>query len=120
VQISISARHGSLEPEQQAYLREKAEKLQKYFARIMAIEVQADHRKNGWQVEVQVSAEHKHDFVAHEEATTPEAAMDLCVHKVEQQLRKYKDKVQDHRDAVPHGGTSPTRPDLPGSDPDLI
>jgi putative sigma-54 modulation protein len=114
VQISISARHGSLDPEQQAYLREKAEKLQKYFARIMSIEVEAEQRKNGWQVEVQVSAEHKHDFVAREEAVSPEAAMDHCVHKVEQQLRKYKEKVQDHRDAMPHGGTSPTRPVLPG------
>jgi putative sigma-54 modulation protein len=113
VVISISTRHGSLEPEQQAYLNEKAEKLRKYFARLMSIEVQADHNKNGWLVEVLVSAEHKHDFVAREEGPSPEAAMDQCIHKVEQQLRRYKERVQEHRDAVPQGGTSPTRPDLP-------
>lgn len=113
MQIAISTRHGRLEPSQQTYLREKGEKLQKYFARLMAIEVEADQRKNGWQIAVFVSAEHKHDFVAREEAATPEAAMDQCVHKVEQQLRRYKERVQEHRDAVPHGGTSPERPDLP-------
>lgn len=113
MQIAISTRHGQLEPSQQAHLREKGEKLQKYFTRLMAIQIEADQRKNGWQVEVFVSAEHKHDFVAREEAATPEAAMDQCVHKVEQQLRRYKERVQDHRDAVPHGGTSHTRPDLP-------
>ena len=113
MQIAISTRHGQLDPSQQAYLREKGEKLQKYFARLMAIEIEADRRKNGWQLEVFVSAEHKHDFVAREEAATPEAAMDQCVHKVEQQLRRYKERVQEHRDAVPHGGTSHARPDLP-------
>jgi putative sigma-54 modulation protein len=113
VQIAITARHGSLNSDQQGHLQAKAEKLQKYFGRLMSIEVEADHNKNGWLVEVFVSAEHKHDFVAREEAPTPEAAMDLCIHKVEQQLRRYKEKVQDHRDAVPHGGTSPSRPDLP-------
>ena len=113
MQIAISTRHGNLDAEQQAYLQEKAEKLRKYFGRLMAIEVEADHHKNGWLIEVFVSAEHKHDFVAREEAPTPQAAMDLCLHKVEQQLRRYKEKVQDHRDAVPHGGTSVTRPDLP-------
>ena len=111
--IEITTRHGSLTADEHAYLHEKAQKLLKYFGRLMAIEVEVDHRKHDWLVEVFVSAEHKHDFVAREQASTPEAAMDRCVHKVEQQLRKYKERVQEHRDAVPHGGTSPTSPDLP-------
>jgi putative sigma-54 modulation protein len=113
VHIEISTRHASLSPTQHDYLHDKAEKLLKYFDRLMAIEVEVDHRKHDWLVEIFVSAEHKHDFVAREEAATPEVAMDLCIHKVEQQLRRYKEKVQEHRDAIPHGGTSPTRPDLP-------
>ena len=113
MQIAITARHGSLNPDQHAYLHAKAEKLRKYFGRLMSIEVEADHNKNGWLVEVFVSAEHRHDFVARESAATPEAAMDQCVHKVEEQLRRYKERVQDHRDVLPHGGTSPMRPDLP-------
>lgn len=113
MQIAITARHGSLNSDQHDYLRAKAEKLQKYFGRLMSIEVAADHQKNGWLVEVLVSAEHKHDFVAREEAPGLEAATDACVHKVEQQLRRYKEKVQDHHGAMPQGGTSPLHPDLP-------
>lgn len=97
MQIEISTRHGALGADQQAYLQEKAEKLVKYFGRLMAIEVAVDHVKHAWAVEIRVSAEHKHDFFASEEAPTPEAAMDQCVHKIEQQLRKYKERVQNHK-----------------------
>ncbi len=113
MQIAITARHGSLEPEEQAYLQQKAEKLQKYFGRLMQIEVEADHHKNSWLVEVFVSAEHKHDFVAREESVTPQAAMDLCVHKVEQQLRRYKEKVSEHRDATSMGTVAAEPPEPP-------
>jgi putative sigma-54 modulation protein len=107
VQIKISARHGALQPEEQAHLEDKAQKLLKYFGRLMAIEVEAEHRKNDWLVEIFVSAEHKHDFIAREEASSPEAAMDACVHKIEHQLRRYKEKIQNHKGSVPQGGTSP-------------
>jgi len=106
VQIEISTRHGGLGAEQQRYLHDKAEKLLKYFARLMAIEVAVDHVKHAWNVEILVSAEHKHDFVAHESGPTPEAAMDLCIHKIEQQLRRYKEKVQRHKGDITHGDPS--------------
>lgn len=113
MQIEITTRHGSLEPDQQNYLHDKAEKLLKYFGRLMAIEVEVDHRKNDCQVEIQVSAEHKHDFVARESASTPEAAMDQCVHKIEHQLRRYKEKIQHHKGDIPQGGTGPGSEFLP-------
>ena len=118
MQIEISTRHGSLGAEQHSYLHEKAEKLLKYFGRLMSIRVAVDHLKHAWGVEIIVSAEHKHDFVAHEEGPTPEAAMDACVHKIEQQLRRYKEKVQNHKGDVSHGDVAPEEtsllaPDLP-------
>lgn len=117
MQIAISTRHGSLTSNQQQHLEEKAQKLLKIFGRLMSIELAVEQRKNDWQVEILASAEHKHDFVALEHAPTPEAAMDLCIHKIENQLRRYKEKVQGHRDAIPHGGTSTNRPDLPEPPP---
>ena len=107
MQIEISTRHGGLDAEQQRYLHEKAEKLQKYFARLMAIEVAIDHVKHAWDVEILVSAEHKHDFVAREQGPTPQTAMDACVHKIEQQLRRYKEKVQDHKGDPSLGSVAP-------------
>jgi putative sigma-54 modulation protein len=106
VQIEISIRHGVLDAAQHRYLHEKAEKLLKYFSRLMAIEVAVDHVKHAWEIEILVSAEHKHDFVARELGATPEAAMDACVHKIEQQLRKYKERVQHHKGEATVGGSS--------------
>ena len=111
--IEISTRHGNLGPDQQAYLHEKAERLLKYFDRLMAIQVEVDHRKHNWLVEIQVSAEHKHDFVAREEGATPEAAMDQCVHKVEHQIRRYKERIQHHKGDIPQRGTSPLSAGVP-------
>jgi len=104
VQIEISTRHGDLTPDQQKHLHDKAEKLLKYFGRLMAIEVAVDHGKQAWDVEILVSAEHKHDFVAKETGPTPESAMDQCVHKIENQLRRYKEKVQHHKGDVSQAG----------------
>jgi putative sigma-54 modulation protein len=113
VQIEISTRHGGLGAEQHDYLHEKAEKLLKYFGRLMSIQVEVDHLKHAWLVEIFVSAEHKHDFVAREEGPTPEAAMDQCVHKIEHQLRRYKERVQHHKGDIAQGGISPLAPELP-------
>ena len=79
MQIEISSRHGSLEPAQTQHLHDKAEKLLRFFDRLMAIEVAVDHGKHGkpfWFVEMRVSAEHKHDFFASEEGATPELVTD--------------------------------------------
>src|SRR4029077_7536542 len=105
--MEISKRYGVVEADQHRYLHDKAEKLQKYFGRLMSIEVAVDHAKHGGEIEILVSAEHKHDFVAKETGSTPEAAMDLCVHKIEHQLRRYKEKVQHHKAHPTHGGPFP-------------
>jgi putative sigma-54 modulation protein len=97
VQIKISARHGHLNDESQAFIREKAEKLLHIFSRLTQIEVTVDLQNELKQVEFLVSAEHKHDFVATEKNADLLAAVDLVVHKLEMQLRKYKEKIQDHR-----------------------
>lgn len=109
--IEISTRHCELSGEQQTYLHDKAEKLLKYFGRLMAIEVAVDHGKHAWEIEILVSAEHKHDFVAREAAATPEMTMDLCVHKIEQQLRRYKEKVQHHKGDATHDGPARRSPE---------
>jgi putative sigma-54 modulation protein len=99
VQINISVRHGQLSDATRSKITAKAEKLARLFERLSAIEVTVDleHEQNP-AVDVRVSAEHKHDFVATGQSTSLMAALDGVIHKLEQQLRKYKEKVQDrHR-----------------------
>jgi putative sigma-54 modulation protein len=97
VQIKISARHGHLSDATQQFIREKAQKLLHFFERIMSIEVTVDLKNDIKLVEFLVSAEHKHDFVARESNGDVLAAVDLAVDKLEGQLRRYKEKVQDRR-----------------------
>ena len=100
MQISISARHGHLSEATQARIDTRLEKLPKYFERRTAVELTVDlEHKDAPSVDLRVSAEHKHDFVATEQAAELMTALDAAVHKVEQQLRKYKEKVQDHHNS---------------------
>jgi putative sigma-54 modulation protein len=110
VQVKLSVRHGHLNDETQRTIREKASKLLHYFERLTLIEVTVDlGQKETKQVEFVVQAEHKHDFVARE--THPEvlAAVDLALAKVEGQLRRYKEKIQDHRRDPSAGGLAGAR-----------
>ena len=96
MQISITARHGHLSEASQEKIKAKVEKLVKYFERIMAIEVVIDLQdETNPGVEIMVSAEHKHDFVAADRSPSLQNSLDATVHKLEQQLRKYKEKVQE-------------------------
>ena len=98
MQVKISARHGHLSDAVQQFIREKAEKLLRYFERLTFVEVTVDLKnKELVIVEFVVSAEHKHDFVASESHGDILAAVDLVIAKLEAQLRRYKEKVQDRR-----------------------
>ena len=95
MQVSIAVRHGHLSEAAQEKLKEKVGKIGRYFDRLMAIEVVVDLKdEHVPEVEIMVSAEHKHDFVAHDKGDKLFSAVDSAVQKIEQQLRKYKEKVQ--------------------------
>ncbi len=98
MQVSVSARHGSLQPGDQQLIVEKAEKLRRLYDRINAIEVTVDlkHLDNP-SVEIQVSAEHADDCVATADAGSVIAALDAAIPKVEQQLRRLKEKKTGRR-----------------------
>ena len=99
MQIKISTRHGHLSDETQTAITTKVEKLTRFFERLTSIEVTIDlERADTPQVHLQVAAEHKHDFVATDRSDNMFASVDNVVEKMEQQLRKYKEKVRDrHR-----------------------
>ena len=102
MQIKIAVRHGHLNDATQEMVRVKAEKLLHFFDRLTLIEVTIDlkaafEKKEMKMVEFVVQAEHKHDMVAREHHADLLAAVDLAVEKLEGQLRRYKDKIQDHR-----------------------
>jgi putative sigma-54 modulation protein len=97
MQIAISTRHGTLQDSARQHIHDKAEKLLHIFDRITMINVTVDLQDELRQmVEIQVDAEHKHDFVASEHHPDVLAAMDLALDKIRQQVRRYKEKIQEH------------------------
>jgi putative sigma-54 modulation protein len=97
VQVAITCRHGNLKPELNEYITRKSEKLLTYFERVTQIQVTLDFLDGRVRSEILVDAEHKHNLVAHAEGDDASATFDGALHKMEQQIRKYKEKVQDHR-----------------------
>lgn len=103
MQIKISTRHGHLSEDAQGHIKEKVEKLLHYFGRISAIHVTVDLQKESRSVEIEVNAEHKHDFIAKDEHEDLFTAVDKVLDKMEHQVIKYKEKIQDHRRTPPMG-----------------
>ncbi|MEN6406270.1 MAG: ribosome-associated translation inhibitor RaiA [Thermoguttaceae bacterium] len=100
---NISIRHGHVSDATQAMIQEKLEKLPRLYDRVSAIELTIDleHRDQP-AVDLKVSAKKHDDFVAVAQAENLLAAVDAVVEKMEQQLRKHKEKVQDRHRGVGH------------------
>lgn len=101
MQVKISVRHGKMNDEHQQEIRERAEQLLQYFDRLNFIEVTVDlhqQRTDGARkVEIVATAEHKQEFVAQAENEDTMAAFVIAADKVKQQIKHYKEKLQDHR-----------------------
>ncbi len=98
MQTNISARHGHLSTSTQQRITEKVEKLNRYFDRLTSIQVTVDleHREM-LAVEVRVSVEHSEALVAADQSAEVMSALDGALHKIEQQIRRHKDKRTERR-----------------------
>jgi putative sigma-54 modulation protein len=102
MQINISARHGDLSDATKEKITQKIEKIQRFFERLTAIDVTVDLSKaDEPNIEVIVKSEHKHDFVANYRSNDLFGSVDQVVAKLEQQIRKHKEKVQGHNKNLP-------------------
>jgi putative sigma-54 modulation protein len=112
VQIKVSTRHGQLSEASQDKISTKVEKLSRFHDRLTSIEVIVDLTdESSPRVDLKVAAEHKHDFVAHDQSESLMGSVDGAMGKIEQQLRKYKEKVQErHRSSEPRRRETTTNP----------
>jgi putative sigma-54 modulation protein len=102
VQINITVRHGSLGVSTQERITEKVEPLRKFFDRVTAMNVVVDlEHREAPTVELLISAEHHEEFVARAQAETVLAGIDGVIDKMEQQLRKHKEKLKGHKATSP-------------------
>ena len=100
MQVNVSARHGTISSHDQQVIREKSEKVRRLFDRITGVVVTVDFQHQDHpNVEINVTAEHAPEFVASSSSTTVISALDATIQKIEQQLRKHKEKLTGHKAA---------------------
>lgn len=98
MEISISTKHGSLPEDLQQSIRDKVARLPRFFDRMSGIDVIVDLEKpENPEVELRVSAAGSPDFFAADHGSNVLVALDRVLQKLEQQLRKQKEKLTGHR-----------------------
>ncbi len=102
MEIKVTAKHGEISKEVQDKITRKASKLNRIFDRTTGINVVCDMGRSEPRVEMIVSAEETNDFFASSNGSNVIVATDLVIGKIEQQLRKHKEKLTEH-----HRGKNP-------------
>ena len=102
MQINISTRHGDISDATKEKIKQKVEKLQRFFDRLSSIDVTVDLSKaDEPNVEITVRSEKRNDFVASYQSNDMFGSVDQVVSKLEQQIKKHKEKLQDRGKNVP-------------------
>lgn len=103
MQLSTTFRH--MEPSQavREYAEDKLEKIRKYFHRdpISAHAVFAVERNHNHMAEMVITLPNGLVIQARETTEDMYSSIDLAATRIERQVRKWKDKIRDHK---PHGG----------------
>lgn len=98
VEIKVTAKNGQISEAIQETIKAKVAKLPKFFARTTAIQVIADLKHSERpKVEIIVSAEETNDFFASDSGSNVIVALDSTIAKIEQQMKKHKEKLVSHR-----------------------
>jgi len=98
VEIKVTARHGSLSESTQEAMKAKVAKLPRFFDRTTGIQILVDlEHTDTPKVEIIVSAEETNDFFASDTGSNVIVALDSTISKIEQQLKKHKEKLIGNR-----------------------
>jgi len=97
MQVAITARHGNIKPEFREYITRKSEKLVRYLDQVSEIDVTLEFEGERVTVEMLVEIEGYHSIVSQVEGEDAGATFDRTLHKMEQQVHRYKEKLKDHR-----------------------
>lgn len=95
--IEITARHMDGAEAAKAYAQERAEKLMTMFPRIEYVHVILDVEKHRHEAEVVVQAKNHIRLEAEASSDDMANSLDQAFERAEKQLRKLREKVQDHR-----------------------
>jgi putative sigma-54 modulation protein len=98
MQIEITGHGVEVTPALRDYTNEKFGRIVRHFEQLIGTHVVMHLDKNSHRIEATITASHKR-FHAESTASDMYAAIDLLTDKLDQQVRKHKEKVTDHHRA---------------------
>ncbi|HLF95073.1 MAG TPA: ribosome-associated translation inhibitor RaiA [Planctomycetota bacterium] len=106
MKVTVTARHARFSGRMKAYARDKAQHLEHYFDHLRKLEVILDAGSgNRIGAEMIASAVRGHILVCHSTGATAMAAVDSVMNKMERQLIKFKERLQERHSH--HAGARP-------------
>lgn len=98
--IEVTVRHGENKEALQRYARERAEALMEEFPRVEHVHVILDEQKLNKVAEFVIQGKNHIRIGIKESAEVMRTAIDEAYTKSEAQLRRLRDKIQDHKPAM--------------------
>jgi putative sigma-54 modulation protein len=105
--IKITARMGDVTNGMREKTTEKLGRLSRYYDRITWLDVVLDEEHEKKTVEVSAGLNRGATIVGKAASPDMHAALDLAVDKIAKQLRKHKEKLNDHRGRRPEPASGP-------------
>ncbi len=102
--VSVMARHMDVTAAMREYAGDKVARLPRLYDGLQSVGVTFDQDGGDNLVEIVALGKHKAKFVAHHHGGDMYACLDQCLHKLEMQLRRHKDRIRD-RQGPPHEQT---------------
>lgn len=97
MQITVTGRHMGVSDALRTYCQEKAARLPRFLDRILAVEVVLEGKGGMHTAEIIVRSAGAQPFVATERHEDAYAAVDLLMDKIEEQLRRYKERHRNRK-----------------------
>ena len=97
MQIKVKGKHIEITEAIEAYATNKAERLTRYFDRVLGIDVVIEKEHNGYHVEFIVDVEHHEDFIVNARDADLYAAIDAASDKEARVLVDWKERVRNKK-----------------------
>ena len=103
MKIKIAGRHTDASPTLRDYIIEKTEALERFFDRIVSVDVVLSVEKERHIADFHAHLTNRKTINAREESTDMYASIDTAIDRLKRQLVKFKDQLQEVRDrTAPH------------------
>ena len=97
MKIKIAGRHTDASPKLRDYIIEKTEALERFFDRIVSVDVVLSVEKERHIADFHAHLTNRKTINAREESTDMYASIDTAIDRLKRQLLKFKDQLQDVR-----------------------